>query len=292
MENNKLNFMIKKIGELPSLPPLVSKIISVSEDERATITDISKIIATDLGVASKVLKLANSAYFGFPREIATLSQAVLILGIETIKSIVLGISVFSSFGKKKTYYEDFVLICKHAFLVADFSREFSRQIGYSEPEEGFIAGLLHDLGKIVILKYLPEEYSRINSMVVDEHTPLLTAEKNVLGLTHSEIGREIAVLWNLPDKIVLPIQYHHTPYDIDPLDAEEYEKNAILIKLVCLANMVYDRQDNTADTPRSFPEGLYERLLDELKIPQLYIEEILENQPSRLSILQEIFATA
>lgn len=200
------------IHQLPPLPRVVSKLIELVESENATIDQIEELIATDPVLTAKVLHLANSAYYGLSRSIGTVKQALLVLGFHTVKNLVLGIAVMSAMrsGRHPTPVE--IELWEHAYTCAGIAREIGRKARMSPRnlEDTYMAGLLHDIGRVLLVTRFPTHYQE-----TIEHAPqyatLLEAEKAVLGTDHAVVGSLIAEKWNLPSLLVQAIGEHHAP---------------------------------------------------------------------------------
>ncbi|WP_418790128.1 HDOD domain-containing protein [Phosphitispora sp. TUW77] len=212
MDQLTLSKMFMKLGDLPSLPQVTHELVRLTEDPRANSADVSRIICQDQVLASKVLKLVNSAYYGLHRRVATVSEAVTLLGMKTLRTLVLGASVHKTLstlkGKRAVNPEK---IWRHSYACAVSSKLLAHKMGVVETEQAFIAGLLHDIGKIVFNFFLPDEYAKAFKFASMKQCSLYQAEKEVLNLTHTEIGKLVAEKWNLPPSLVDSIGLHHSP---------------------------------------------------------------------------------
>jgi len=203
---------VSKIQDIPTLPTILTKLNGIMLDPKTTAEDMGNLIGSDPSVAAKILKVVNSSFYGFPSRITTISHAIVILGFNTVKSIVLSISVFSAFETKgdiqglnlETFWE-------HSVSVGACTEIVAKHSSFSAPEEFFICGLLHDIGKIILLKNLKEEYLQILKRVADEEIPLRQAEQEVLGFTHAEVGAYLLEEWKLSKTFVAAIRHHHNP---------------------------------------------------------------------------------
>jgi len=212
MNSKKLLAVVNRIQSLPTLPVVVEKVISLVDDPEASTADLAKIISNDQALMVKVLKVVNSAYYGLPRKISTLTQATVILGFNTIKNLVLTASVFSAFdndGMQRKFSR--VKFWDHCVGCATGSRVLSRRIRLGLPEEAFVAGLLHDVGKVVFDQFLPQDFAAILDLVDKKSLRIIDAEKEILGVDHTQIGQWLAEKWNLPPHLIAAIAYHHKP---------------------------------------------------------------------------------
>lgn len=213
MEKEILQKIIDKIVSLPTLPNVVSTLLVAVEDPKTSAKDVNEIISKDQALAAKVLKLVNSAFYGFPRQIDTITRAVTILGFEAIKSLALSATVFDIFKLDAVYKVAFdrELFWKHCLAVGIFNQLIAKKTNISSSEEAFVAGLLHDIGKVVLDQYLHDEFIKILILVKKRNISFIDAENEVIGINHQSIGRWLALKWNLPINLVETITYHHYP---------------------------------------------------------------------------------
>ncbi|HDP70453.1 MAG TPA: HDOD domain-containing protein [Actinobacteria bacterium] len=216
--------LIKKIlADIDDIPPfsqIATKALKLINDPKSSAIDIGKVISHDQALTAKVLRMANSAYYGFPRKVATVGEAIVILGYDTLKSVVFALSMRGFYDRPaKGYALQKGELWRHAVACALTARLIGNYINYYDSEEPFVAGLLHDVGKLVLSDYVKEEYEKITDALTSQNSTFLDAERAVLGFEHQEIGMKISEKWNLPEKIVEAIGFHHNPTEakIDPL---------------------------------------------------------------------------
>jgi putative nucleotidyltransferase with HDIG domain len=163
-------------------------------------------------LTSKILKLVNSAYYGLPRRISTLTEAVAILGMETVRTLAIGVSAFRTFGQGSGVRGlSAVKVLQHSVACAAAAKIIARKTGFPMAEQAFLAGLLHDIGKLVMLNFLKDEYTVIVEKTNTEEINLIRAETEILGIDHAQLGKMLAEKWNLPDVLKEPIAGHHKP---------------------------------------------------------------------------------
>jgi HD-like signal output (HDOD) protein len=179
---------------------------------------ISEIIARDMGMTAKVLQMINSGLFGLRNRVDSVAQAVALLGLETIQSLVLTIHVFSKFNPSLLHALGIEGIWSHSQAVSELARRIAvLQVSKNEladrklPEQAGIAGLLHDVGKLIIAKALPFDFKKLQMMRETTRVPLWQVERAQLGTTHEEVGAYLLGLWGLPDVIVEAVAWHHRP---------------------------------------------------------------------------------
>lgn len=225
---NKQAQRVRRITEsiigLPTLPSVVSKMIELVDNPKTSAAILARLISTDQALTAKILKLANSAYYGFPREISTVNLAIVVLGFNTVKDMGLSISVLNAFkGRAESEHFDVSKFWEHCIACGVASRSMARLFRYRIVGEAFVAGLLHDVGKVVLNQYLHPEFDEIMTRVHDDHVLLLQAEQAVLGTTHAQVGGWLAEKWYLPPPIAEAISYHHAP-----LQAKKHPDIALL----------------------------------------------------------------
>jgi len=231
MKEERLNHIVSKVNDMPVLPSRINKIIAITEDPDSTIEDLEKEILLDQSLTSKILKLANSAYYGYPRKINTVSQATILLGFQTVKSMALA-STMSKFMAQelKGYALEENDLWTQSQTCAIISRHIAKDIQFPGPETAYIAGLLRDIGKTILSYYVEQEYNAIVNKVEYGHISFLEAEKEILGFNHAQVGKEIAAKWNFPDELVEAIGLHHSP--------EKAIINPMLVSIVHVADAI------------------------------------------------------
>ncbi len=212
MEKVNIERIIERIKDLPTLPDVVMKVNQLANDPKTSATDIAKIITTDQSLSMKILKLVNSAFFGFPGEIKSISHAITILGFKTIQNIALTISVFDMFGKSKSLGNfDRKEFWKHSIGCAVCGRLVATKLHYEDADLAFTGGLLHDIGKIILDQYLHNEFVKVLEELTKKPAFIYDVEKEVLGFNHSNLGEQLASNWKLPKPLIDVIGHHHKP---------------------------------------------------------------------------------
>ena len=226
-----LEEIIRKVRDLPALPNITNEIMRLTEDPDSTVQDIENVIMKDQSLTARVLRLANSAYYGYPRRISTISEASVLLGFQAIRSITLTASVGGLLMKEVPGYG----LGKNELWIqsqscAIISRYIARKVRFSKIDQAYVAGLLRDIGKVIVSYYLTEHFKQIIDKVKNESISFLEAEESVLGFHHGQVGAEIAKKWNLPDDLVEAIAYHHSP--------EKATINPMLTSIVHIADAI------------------------------------------------------
>jgi HD-like signal output (HDOD) protein len=213
----ELQDRIKTIANLPTLPHIASKLMQIVNSPSTSADTVASLVAQDVSLSAKVLRLANSAFYGVPRSINTLNNAVIILGFKIIQTMVLSLTVFDMFVSGDDDSEavfDRNDFWRHSLKCGAISRLIAhkRKRNFAlDPEEAFCAGLLHDVGKVVMEQYLNLDLNRALRHAVANRIAIFDAEKIVLGYTHCDVASWLIGSWSLPDEIVQPLVYHHEP---------------------------------------------------------------------------------
>lgn len=213
MTKISLDSLISKVEDMPILPDRINKIISLAEDPYSTVEELEKEILTDQGLTSKILKLANSTYYGYARRIDTVSEATVLLGAQAIKSLALASAVSEYLVKELPggYGLEKYELWNQSQSCAIISRFIAKKLKYPKAEQAYIAGLLRDIGKTILNYYVAKEYQTIINKVDTEGKTFIEAEEEILGFNHGEVGAKIAEKWNFPLSLVESICYHHSP---------------------------------------------------------------------------------
>lgn len=206
-----INKIIKEIEEFPTLPTIYTTLSDVMANPRSTAQDVANVIAQDQSAASKILKTANSSLYGFRGRITTISQAVVYIGFEEIKNLVLAISILDMFNiSSKMVAFNPVDLWKHSIAVGIISRQIAKEIGAKNVEQYFLSGILHDIGKLLFMKSIPELYSKVISYSIENKMPSRDVEKQVIGMSHTLAGKLLAERWKLPKNIIDCISNQYT----------------------------------------------------------------------------------
>lgn len=206
--------IIGKVDKLPTLPYIVTTLTDLLRSPNTSAADVHKVIMKDQSLSSRILKLVNSAFYGFSERISSISHAIVILGFNTVKNIALTASVFDMFPTEGAGAGGFDRkgFWVHSLACAGTARIIATKARIPNPEDIFVAGLLHDVGKIVLDQFVHEKFATIMQMVADENILIREAEIKVLdGINHSQIGALLATKWKLPSALVQIIAFHHRP---------------------------------------------------------------------------------
>ena len=235
-----LRDFLKKVKDLPTISSVANEINIADKNDSLTAQSLGTIISRDPALTATVLKLANSAYYGMAREITTLERAVTILGFDTIKNLALSISVFHVFKSREGQLLDLKDLWYHSLgtgLAAKHLALHSPALTYDKtlPEQAFICGILHDIGKIAFAQNLPAEMAEILKQTQRGSFSQHEIEKNILGFNHQKAGQAMAELWNFPEDYQTVIRMHHAPATVT---INDNPKIAALVMAVYLGNKI------------------------------------------------------
>lgn len=220
--------VLDSVEDLPTLPTIYGQISSMIRDPNTSVADVAKVIEKDQAITSKVLRLVNSSFFGFTRQVSTIRQAVVLLGFNNIRNTVLSISVFQSFKGAVEGEFDLRQFWKHSIATGVLTTFLDKRLKKGFQDETFVAGLLHDIGKIILNRYFHEEFEQALAHAQQNQETFYNSERAIIGFSHDEVGEYLADRWQLPFSLVESIAMHHQPANI--------RSNPTLVSLVHLAN--------------------------------------------------------
>ncbi|MDR3201320.1 MAG: HDOD domain-containing protein [Spirochaetales bacterium] len=249
------------ISKLPALPITVSKILEIANNPATSPVDLNKVISLDPVLMARVLKLINSAYYGVTNQVTSLVRAIIMLGINTVKNLALSTAVLGNLGKKENFEAlNMSGFWRHSLSVGVLSKLIARtrKIDPKILEEYFIAGLLHDIGKIPLNNTLTQEFIQAMSQADREHAPLYKTEEEEIGFNHCEAGLIIGSAWKLGGEILDVMKCHHTPETCA-------EENVSFVYTVAAANF-YVNSSGIGFSGSRYPEKVPDRILDYLGV--------------------------
>ncbi len=211
MELDELLKKLDKISGIPTLPSVALHVNELLSDPKAPVQKLGEIIIKDQAMTSNILRLVNSAFYGFQGKIESIQRAIMVLGVETVRNSVLAVSVIQSFPKGSNLeWFDMPALWRHSIAVAVTCRHLSKRVPLEQPDNCFLGGLVHDLGKVIIVQHLAKEYAEaldlIKTGVTFHDAEVITARPG-----HDAIGGALAQKWRFPPRIIEAIKYHHEP---------------------------------------------------------------------------------
>ena len=201
---------LDRISDLPTLPNIVMKVNNLLRDHNTSVKELGKTIETDQAMVSKILRLVNSAFYGFRSKIRNIPHAIIILGFSNVRNALVSVSIMKAFSEKKAF-EGFEIteFWKHSVAVAVISRYLSEQTRLDSPDDCFVAGLLHDIGKVVLSQHFTELFGQAWKSVKEDGLSFYEAEKKLLPVNHAQIGGYLAGRWRFPVGLIDSITHHH-----------------------------------------------------------------------------------
>lgn len=208
-----LRIIEDELQDLPPLPAVVVRVMQTLNDPTTSAADLNRLISSDQAIASKVLRLVNSSYYGFPRRISTITHAVVILGFNTVRNLTTSLGVFKTFESNNVSALDRGQFWAHSIGVAVAAGVIAKRkaIPTKLVDEVFVGGLLHDIGKLFLDQYFPDQYAIALKLSRAAKISIWDAEKTALGVGHALVGKRIAEKWNLPPSLTSMITLHHQP---------------------------------------------------------------------------------
>jgi len=270
--------------ELPTLPTVASKIITLTAREDTTLSGIANLVSTDTALSVKILKVSNSAFYSFAQQISSINQAVSILGINAVRSLVLSFSFLSMrAGKNKKVQFDFEQFWKNSLAGAVASKLILERVKGADTEEIFVCGLLQNLGELILARTFPEKYDETLAKVNEHQHDALNVQEDAFGTTHSTIGYEVAKKWGFPEVLLLPILYHH-----DPLSYKgDNEKIAVTCKASYLSDLLISIL--YSNRPQEFHKRFRKEAKDLLGLNNTDLDHILNEVHKQVAQAGEYF---
>ncbi len=207
----QLTDRLSSITELPTFPTTALEVMRLASDSDSSAAELARIISKDPPLATKILRVANSPYYGFAKKISTIEWAIVALGFETLRETILSLTLIDLFKGNVMKNFDPRKFWQHAINAASAARSIAREVKYRIPGEAYAAGLLHDVGTLVLYRYFQEDFAEIYRLIHEENMQPSQAEAVVTGTTHGDIGAWLASRWSFPSYLVEAIQLHHTP---------------------------------------------------------------------------------
>lgn len=207
--SHKLKDIVDRSGELPALPEIVTEVMRLTDDPSADMTEVGDAIQRDPALTARILRVSNSAYYGLKQHVGTLRLALVVLGITEIRNIVLSVSCFDALRDAqvdKALARDFY---RHSFIVAGIARKLCERIGLDAQGEAFVSGVLHDIGKLVLLRQFGDAYASVYWECGGASGPLCEAEQKFAGFTHADAAAALAAHWDFPKTLIDALWFHH-----------------------------------------------------------------------------------
>lgn len=282
--------LVRQVRELPALPEAVQRVLALLNKSESRVADIAHSMSLDPGLTGRVLRLVNSASFGFQRTIASVPHALAILGFNAIRSLVLSAGVMKAFGKVGRSGLDAKTFWGHSLSVAFLSRWLARRLRMSEAvqDEVFSAGMMHDIGKLILDIYASDDYARAiidhkkSHGLISDAGPCIACEREQLQLDHSEIGAALAARWQLPERLQRCIREHHEP-PVEPAGEDDR-----LVLLCALANQMEKPGKNWLEQQNACQWALNLGLARDAEGLKALAEAAVEEQQSYKDLIKQL----
>jgi putative nucleotidyltransferase with HDIG domain len=213
LEDEALIKVVSGMASLPSLPKLYSEVMDEVNSEEGSLNKVGEIISRDAGMSAKILQLVNSAFFGLPRHITRPVRAVHLLGLETVKSLILSVKIFSMFSRSDLAGISLDDLFRHSLAVGLSAQNIAIMESWEQErkDEAFMAGLLHDIGKLILMEKFPAECLRVLESTYGTNSRIQDAEQYIFGTTHAQVGAYLLGIWGLSEPIIQTVACHHAP---------------------------------------------------------------------------------
>ena len=223
--------ILSRVDELPAVPAIANQILAMASEPEYDFKRLMELVSMDPGITAHVLRMCNSPYFGLVNKVSSLEQALSLLGTNHLVEIVLSSKMVSMFRHSQDGYRMARgELWRHSMATALLAQRLGRKVGHKSPATLFTAGLLHDVGKLILSEYVGDKFQAIEALVRDEGKSFVQAEREILGVDHALLGAAAARRWNFPETITHAIAFHH--------DLEHSQKHRGTARLVALANLM------------------------------------------------------
>jgi putative nucleotidyltransferase with HDIG domain len=213
-EPSRLDILIENSRDLPTIPKIAIQVAKLVDMPNTSASQVARALSCDQILTARVLRMANSAFYGAPRRISTVTDAIVLLGMRTIRNMAMAVSCFDVLDRELTTYAmrrgD---MWRHAFCVGYAAQLLATRAHYRATEEAFVAGLMHDIGKVAISLHFDADFQQVSDQAAESDEPFYVIEQRVLGFDHAEVGARMTESWKLPQHLVETIRYHHRPAD-------------------------------------------------------------------------------
>ncbi len=240
------NKIFKKLDSLElivSPPAIIAQVLALIDKDQSSASKLSEIILKDANLTARVLRVANSSFYGYRQQVTNVNQAIMVLGQNVVRCLVLSISIYNQIASKQTRNEkEFANIWQHLIETAVSAKGAATAAGYKDEDTAYVAGLLHDIGRLFLFQYFSKETFQVRRLMADGLT-MTEGERKILDTNHQEVGAYIAKRWDMPEALVEAIAIHH------PANERDLEKMSVLSRIIVLA-------DNLSPANSEYPEDL------------------------------------
>jgi HD-like signal output (HDOD) protein len=267
---------LESITRLPSIPFVITEVLNALDDEKAKTSSVAELIESDQALTARVLRVANSPFYGFSRRISTVELAIVLIGTNSIKEIVISLILQRFFSKVRSSVLNIGSFWHYSIFCGACARLIARKVGYRLAGEAFVAGVMHDIGILIMSEYFAPQFEKIRALQSALNFSLIDAEKTIMNSTHCDIGAWLAEKWKLPDQLVSAIKNHHSSADGEEITENELQNkngNSQIIKPVETLTAIVGISEWLA-TEMGFKDWALENYSSKLYIPQEMLDKI------------------
>jgi len=265
--------------KLPELPSIVTELNEAVADPMASANDIAEVVRKSPSLTALLLKIANSAFYGFPSKIDNISRALILIGSKQIASLALGVSIMRNISDIPKAIVDMEAFLKHSLACGIISRILSAYMNIRQTEQMFVSGLLHDIGRLILYKYFPDESKLFIKLAMESDKSLYSVERSHIGYSHAHIGKNLLKPWKLPIVLENNVCFHHRPSDApDP-------KKATIIHL---ADIIANGLGLGTSGERFIPQMDY-KALENIDMPNKIFNTVAQQAVHQLASLESFF---
>ncbi len=277
------------VAKLPVLSEIVSRGLELLNDENCSIREVTELLGKDQSIAAKIIKLANSAFYGYPRQISSLSEAIVIVGFNSLKTLLVTASASNLLQRKvEGYMISEGQLWKHSYAVAYTASITAKMTGKYDSDKAFTAGILHDIGKLILGNYLKGSYKRVVTHCKHNHVDFTDAEQKFLGYHHAEVGGMILEHWNFPLTMANAVRHHHKPVNGKPVEENTEAIDRNLMAIIYLAN-TWVKEEGIGISVENYGESKKDYFETELGITEEKKLSIISFLDEEMGRMHELF---
>ncbi len=270
-QKERVENFVRRIRQLPTLPTITTRLNSVIKNPSSSAEDIAQLIEKDQSLSAKVLKVVNSAAYSPNVEITGIKHAVSMIGFNEINKMVLAISVFDSLSGNGTNGFNREGFWIHSLGCAIFSTEIAQELSYPKPEDAFTAGLMHDIGKVVLDRFFPTEMAQVQDTIKNQPMLFFEAERMVMGIDHTQIGQWLLTNWKIPLNVCSAVRYHHHPFT----ERKEEDAQGLIVDIVHMADVLCYNLE-IGDSGNRVPVTLHDDHDQRISIEPQVLEQVVQ----------------